>query len=101
MCLDRDPALALQFHCIKHLRLHLPSAQRTRELQQTVAERGFSMIDMRDDREIAAVLIVHLRERRRAFNALAEETAPMPQFNIAFPVKLVTRPLFLAGEGLK
>ena len=54
--LDGDAALALQVHRVEHLRLHLARGQRAGQLQQAVGERGFAMIDVRDDREIADVL---------------------------------------------
>ena len=57
--LDRDPALALQIERVEHLGLHLPPLKRSRCLDQTVCERGFSMIDMGDDTEIADVLELH------------------------------------------
>src|SRR5690348_10706796 len=59
MRLDGDPALPLQVHGIEDLLLHLPRADRPGELQQTVRERRFAMIDMRDDRKISDVLTVH------------------------------------------
>jgi len=51
--LDGDAALALQVHGIENLGLHFARGERSGELQQTVGERGFAVVDMRDDREIA------------------------------------------------
>ena len=51
--LDGDAALALQIHCIEHLRLHLACRQRAGQLQQAVGKRALPMINMGDDREIS------------------------------------------------
>ncbi len=51
--LDRDPALALDVHLVEELRAHLALGERTGDLEDAVGERGFSVIDVRDDREIA------------------------------------------------
>ena len=56
---DGDAALAFEVHGVKHLSLHFARRQRACELKQTVGERGFAVIDVRDDREIADVLVVH------------------------------------------
>ena len=57
--LDGDAALALQVHGIEHLGLHLARGQRSGQLQQAVGQRGFAMVDVRDDREVADVLGIH------------------------------------------
>ena len=57
--LDGDAALALEIHRVEDLRLHLPRGQRAGELQQPVGERGFAVVDVRDDREIADKSGVH------------------------------------------
>ena len=57
--LDGDAALALEIHGVEHLRLHFARGQRSGELQQAVGERGFAMVDVRDDREVADVLGIH------------------------------------------
>ena len=51
--LDRDPALALDIHRIEHLRLHIAQGNGVRLLDQAIGERGFTMIDVGDDGEIA------------------------------------------------
>ena len=51
--LDGDAALALQVHGIEHLGLHFARGERSGELQQAVGERGFAVVNVRDDREIA------------------------------------------------
>jgi hypothetical protein len=53
MRLDRDAALALQVHRVEHLRRHLTHLERAGDLEKTVGERRFAVIDVRDDREIA------------------------------------------------
>jgi hypothetical protein len=50
--LDGDAALALEIHGVEHLRLHLALGEAAAELNQAVSERRFTMIYMRDDREI-------------------------------------------------
>ena len=57
--LDRDAALALEVHRIKHLRLHLAGLQRAGQFEETVGQRRLPVIDMRADRKIADVLRVH------------------------------------------
>ena len=51
--LDGDAALALEIHCIQHLLHHLALRKRAGHFQQTVRQRRFAVIDMRDDREVA------------------------------------------------
>ena len=53
--LDGDPALALQVHGVQHLFLtgHLAGGKRPGQLQQAVGESGLTMVDMRDNGEIA------------------------------------------------
>ena len=57
--LDGDAAFALQVHGIEDLGLHLARGQRSGQLQQAVGQRGFAVVDVRDDREIADVSGVH------------------------------------------
>jgi len=56
---DGDAPLALQVHRIEHLLLHLAHGERPGQLQQAVGERGFAVIDMRDDRKIADARCFH------------------------------------------
>ena len=51
--LDGDAAFALQLHIIQDLFLHFARGQRAGLLDQPVSKRGFPVIDMGDDREIA------------------------------------------------
>ena len=53
--LDGDAALALDVHAVEHLRLHVAIRDRVRLLDQPVSERGFAVVDVRDDGEIADV----------------------------------------------
>ena len=59
MRLDGDSTLALKVHRVQHLGLHFTLAERTGELKQAVGERGFSVVNMRDDCEISDVLTIH------------------------------------------
>ncbi len=54
--LDRDAALALQVHGVEELLGHLALGEGARALQEAVGERGLSVVDVRDDREVADVL---------------------------------------------
>ncbi len=51
--LDRDPALFLYVHVIKHLRRHLALGQPAGELDQAVSQRRLAMIDMGNDGKVA------------------------------------------------
>ena len=51
--LDGDAALAFQIHGIEHLLHHFALAERARGFEETVGKRAFTVVDMRDDREIA------------------------------------------------
>ena len=57
--LDGDAALALQVHRVEHLRLHLSRGERAGHLEQAVGQRGFAVVNVRDDRKIADVGGVH------------------------------------------
>ena len=57
--LDRDAALALDVHVVEHLRLHLALRERARVLDEPVGNRRLAVVDMRDDGEIADMLIRH------------------------------------------
>ena len=59
MGLDGDAAFALQVHGIQHLLLHLPLGKSPGQLQQTVRERGFAMINVSNNREITDMCAVH------------------------------------------
>ena len=56
---DGDAAFALQVHGIEHLRMHLALGERAGELQQAVGQRGFAVVNVRNDAEIADVLGIH------------------------------------------
>jgi hypothetical protein len=53
--LDGDAALALKVHGIEELRLHLPFGHGEGGFEQTIGKRGFPVVDVGDDREIAGV----------------------------------------------
>jgi hypothetical protein len=59
MGLDGDAALALQVHVVENLGLHLTAGYGACELQQTVAQRRLSVVDVCDDREVAKEACVH------------------------------------------
>ena len=53
--LDRDAALALEVHRVEMLLFHLAHADRFRELEQPVGERGLAVVDVGDNAEVADV----------------------------------------------
>ena len=55
--LDRDPLLALEIHRIEDLARHLAGIDRVGRLQEAVGERGFAVIDVRNDREVAEAVL--------------------------------------------
>ena len=52
MGLDGDAALPFQIHGIEHLLHHFALGQRAGGFEQTVGKRAFTVVDMRNDREI-------------------------------------------------
>jgi hypothetical protein len=59
MGFDGDAALPLEIHRVQHLRLHLTRRQGAGQFEQPVGERGFAVINVGDDGEIADVLTIH------------------------------------------
>jgi hypothetical protein len=59
MRFDRDAPLALKVHRVEHLLHHFPLRYGAGEFQQAIGKRGFSVIDVRNDREIADEAGVH------------------------------------------
>ncbi len=53
--LDRDAALAFDVHAVEHLLFHVAVGHGVGGLDQPVGERGFPVVDMGDDGEIADV----------------------------------------------
>ena len=51
--LDRDPLLALEVHGVEHLAGHLPGVDGVGELEQTIGQGGFAVVDVGDDAEVA------------------------------------------------
>src|SRR3569623_1232000 len=57
--LDRNAPLPLEVHRIEQLVLHLTRRDRSRAMQQPVAQGGLPMIDMGDDAEIPYMSRIH------------------------------------------
>src|SRR5207237_9285981 len=57
---DGDAALALQIHGVEHLFVHLAFGKRSGHFEQTVGQRGFAVVDVRDDAEIAYEFWIHV-----------------------------------------
>ncbi len=53
MSFDGDAALALDIHGIEHLLLHFAHTQATAQLNHAVSQGGLTVINMRDDGEVA------------------------------------------------
>jgi hypothetical protein len=51
--LDGDAALALDIHAVEQLGFHVAVGHRARRLDQPVGQRGFAVVDVRHDGEIA------------------------------------------------
>ena len=57
---DRDAALTLQIHGVKHLRGHLTLGESARQFEQTVGECGLAVIDVSNDGKITNVRQGHI-----------------------------------------
>jgi hypothetical protein len=53
LTLDRDSSFALDVHAIEILGPHVAVANNPSDSEHAVGERGFSVIDVRDDAEIS------------------------------------------------
>ncbi len=73
--LDRDAALPLEVERVEHLLLHLPLLEHPRRLDEPIGEGGFSVVDMRDDAEIANV--IELQERFSGAGCAERGAAPI------------------------
>ena len=56
---DRNAALPLQLHVIKHLLLHFSARQKTGLFDNPVCQRRFAVIDMRDDTKISDIALFY------------------------------------------
>ena len=63
--LDRDAALALEVHRVEHLRLHLAGLQGAGDLEEAIGQRRLAMVDVRDDREVPDVALIHQVTNRK------------------------------------
>jgi hypothetical protein len=57
--LYRDPAFALQIHRVEDLLAHLASGDGLGEFKHTVGQGRLSVVDVRDDREVANTVLRH------------------------------------------
>ena len=57
--LDRDAALPLELHRVEDLLAHLARRDGLGQLEDAVRERRLAVVDVRDDREVADVALVH------------------------------------------
>ena len=78
--LDGDAVLALEVHRVEHLAGHQPRVDGVRQLEQPVGERGFAVIDMGNDREVAQSRLGNHREASIPTGTLAtDQRADSPQ----------------------
>ena len=68
--LDRNAALALKLHVVEHLRLHLALSQSARAFNEAVGKRRLAMVDVRDNREIADVFVLHQKSLSLSIGSL-------------------------------
>src|SRR3954451_10182616 len=80
MRLDRDSAFPFQIHGIEELILFFALVDRARSLQQSIRQSCLSVVDMRDDAEIARVLDTH--EARNYAGAWKIAQAPCFSFDL-------------------
>ena len=59
VCLDRDAALAFQIHGIEELILLFTLVNGPRALEQSIGKGGLTVVDVRDDAEVARVFDSH------------------------------------------
>ena len=57
--LDGNAPLSFQFHVIQYLGLHLPAGKKACLLYDSVCQRRFSMIDMRDNTKITNSALIY------------------------------------------
>ncbi len=65
---DGDATLALQVHGIEDLLVHFALRKRAGHFEQAVGERGFAVVDVRDDTKIADKPWVHLPYDRQGLS---------------------------------
>ncbi len=70
------PALALEVHGVEHLRVHLARLQRARQLEKAIGQRGFAVVDVRDDGKITDEALIHARPRCVYYVALDSTRRP-------------------------
>jgi hypothetical protein len=64
--LDGDAALALELHRVEQLLAHLARRDGVGHLEDAIGERRLAVVDVRDDREVADVVELHLWVKRTA-----------------------------------
>ena len=75
--LDGYAALPFDIHAVEQLFLHIPVLHRSGLLDQPVGERGFAVVDMRHDGEVAdARKLGHGRDMRGKREAVKRGLAP-------------------------
>ena len=62
--LDRDPSLALELHRIEQLFTHVAVGDGVGELEDPIRECRLSVVDVRDDGEVADPALVHGNQAR-------------------------------------
>src|SRR5882757_9758227 len=97
MRLDGDAALPLQIHCVQNLGLHLARGERAGQFEKTVRQRGFAVVDVRDDREIPDVLNVH-EELPAGYCCLLKELSALPAAGKVTQLLILSSALRTSGQ---
>ena len=74
LCLDGDPALALQIHGVKYLRLHFTIGETATQLDDAICESRLAVVNVGNDRKIANML--HLSLKKAKARRLLQGGAP-------------------------
>src|SRR6267143_1747583 len=56
---DGDAALAFEVHGVEDLFVHFALRERAGHFEEAIGERGFAVVDVRDDAEVSNELRVH------------------------------------------
>ncbi len=70
--LDRDAAFALDVHRVQELRLHVALLDRVGELQDAVRDRRFTVVNVRNDREVADMRCICSSHRKNNSELVAD-----------------------------
>src|SRR3989344_837801 len=81
--LDGDAALAFEVHTVEHLVAHKAFGNGTGTFEQTIGQRRFPVVNVRDDRKVANVFLVHGCSGSSAEGARAAERPVCVRINLS------------------